>query len=95
MNKTLFRSEAYYDWMIDEEESNMLTVEVMTGAELSAMRYRHANDNNYTQFETVVSDSDLDFNADYQITYFDQYVSDKDMTTLTAAYIEIEIKKLR
>lgn len=84
MNKTLFRSENYYD-LIDGPVGEA----VMTGAELAALRYRHANDDRYTKFEIVVSDSDLDFNADYQVQYIDE-----DVTALTSWYIEVEVKKL-
>lgn len=85
MNKTLFRSENYYDLM----DCPFLREDVMTGAEISAMRHRLANDDRYTEFDIVVSDSDLDFKVDYQITYIDE-----DITALTAWYIEVEVKKL-
>lgn len=84
-NKTLFRSEDYYDLM----DCPMITEEVMTGAELSAMRHYLATNDRYTKFKIVVSDSDLDFNADYQI----QYIAE-DVTALTSWYIEVEVKKL-
>ena len=85
MNATIFRSEDY-DKYIDAPFTD---VEIKTGAQLLARYERHTDDDRYTVYKRVASDSDLDPNAKYQVTYIWE-----DVTELSSWYIELEIKKL-
>lgn len=85
MNATIFRSEDY-DKYIDTPFTD---VEIKTGAQLLARYERYADDDRYTVYKRVASDSALDPNAKYQVTYICE-----DVTELSSWYIELEIKKL-
>ena len=85
MNATIFRSENY-DKYIDTPFTD---VEIKTGAQLLARYERLTDDDRYTVYKRVASDSDLDPNAKYQVTYIWE-----DVTELSSWYIELEIKKL-
>ena len=85
MNEIIFRSEAY-DKYIDAPFTD---VEIKTGAQLLARYERLTDDDRYTVYKRVASDSDLDPNAKYQVTYIWE-----DVTELSSWYIELEIKKL-
>ena len=85
MNEIIFRSEDY-DKYIDTPFTD---VEIKTGAQLLARYERHTDDDRYTVYERIASDSDLDPNAKYQVTYICE-----DVTELSSWYIELEIKKL-
>lgn len=85
MNETIFRSKAY-DKYIDAPFTD---VEIKTGAQLLARYERLTDDDRYTVYKRVASDSDLDPNAKYQVTYIWE-----DVTELSSWYIELEIKKL-
>lgn len=85
MNETIFRSEAYDKYT----DAPFTDVEIKTGAQLLARYERLTDDDRYTVYKRVASDSDLDPNAKYQVTYIWE-----DVTELSSWYIELEIKKL-